>query len=83
MAENEGENHDLLQTWNQYDSELVIGLVGAVGTDLKRVADLLREQIRQVAYDVEIVHISKDVIPRICNVNIERHPRGERNSYKC
>ena len=72
MAENEGENHDLLQTWNQYDSELVIGLVGAVGTDLKRVADLLREQIRQVGYNVEIVHISKDVIPRICSVNTEK-----------
>ena len=78
MAENEGENHDLLQTWNQYDSELVIGLVGAVGTDLKRVADLLREQIRQVGYEVEIVHISKDVIPRICDVNVDENDEFQR-----
>ena len=47
---------------NFKDSELVIGLVGAVGTDLTMVTRLLRERLRRAGYEVVDVHIASDVI---------------------
>ena len=45
------------------DYELVIGLVGAVGTELKQVIDLLKERLGLAGYAVELIKISSDVIP--------------------
>lgn len=44
------------------DSELVIGLVAAVGTDLGRVRQLLTEFLARVGYDVHEVRITQQVI---------------------
>ena len=55
--------NDPIKKWNEFDSELVIGLVGAVGTELRRVADVLAQQLGLAGYSVERVHVSEDVIP--------------------
>ncbi len=54
-------NHD-------FDSELVIGLVGAVGTELSEVSDLLKERLRLAGYQVQEIRVSDDIIPLLCNV---------------
>ncbi len=50
------------------DSELVIGLVGAVGTRLKTVVDLLDEQLSLAGYDTKVVKVSQDVIKTLRDV---------------
>ena len=44
------------------DSELVIGLVGAIGTDLDRVIEIIKPRLVAFGYDVFTTRISKDVI---------------------
>ncbi len=46
-------------------SELVIGLVGAVGTELKLVIDILNDRLKAFKYDSEQARVSSDVIPQI------------------
>src|SRR5260370_27796709 len=45
------------------DSELVIGLVGAVGTDLQQVVAILKERLKAFKYDVEELLASRDITP--------------------
>lgn len=45
------------------ESELVVGLVGAIGTELKRIGELLEKQLVRAGYCVHRVKISRDVIP--------------------
>lgn len=47
------------------DSELVFGLIGAVGTELKKVSDILEDRLKVSGYEVVIVRITHDVIPEI------------------
>ena len=47
------------------DTELVLGLIGAVGTQLDRVQELLKERLITAGYEVLTVRISQDVIPDI------------------
>jgi deoxycytidylate deaminase len=58
------------------DSELVIGLVGAVGTELDKVARHLAQRLEAHHYDVQHVRISRHVIPRIISVP-DPHPADE------
>ncbi len=44
------------------DTEIVIGLVGAVGTQQKRVVEALRDRLRAFNYDTREIHVSHDVI---------------------
>ena len=53
---------------HDFDSELVIGLVSAVGTENKRVIDLLTERLGLAGYRVRLIKLSSDVIPLLCNV---------------
>lgn len=53
---------------NELDTELVIGLVCAVGTESGQVVQLLQERLWRAGYHVEIVKISKDVIPQLVDV---------------
>jgi hypothetical protein len=53
---------------NDFESELVIGLVSAVGTENKRVIDLLTERLGLAGYRVHLIKISADVIPLLCAV---------------
>ncbi len=52
------------------DSELVIALVGAVGTELDLVETELKERLQTFGYTTELIHISEKVIPTICSVDI-------------
>ena len=46
------------------DSELVIGVVGPVGTELKKVCHILKERLRRsFNYKVNEIYISQDIIP--------------------
>lgn len=47
------------------EGELVIGLVGAVGTELKQVIDILMERLAVFNYEPRQVRVSKDIIPQI------------------
>jgi deoxycytidylate deaminase len=47
------------------DSELVIALVGAVGTELQKVARILKERLKAFKYIASDISISQDVIPKI------------------
>lgn len=53
----------LSQEFNE--SELVIGLVGAVGTDLRKVIDVLESRLRAFGCSTHEVHVSTDVIPKL------------------
>ena len=53
---------------NEFDSELVIGLVCSVGTETSLVIDLLRERLGRAGYRVELVKVSNDVIPQLVDI---------------
>jgi deoxycytidylate deaminase len=69
---------DPIEKRHNVDSELVIGLVGAVGTDLKRVRELVTESLNRIGYEVITVKISKDVIPFFGAVEYEDNNESER-----
>ena len=50
------------------DSEVVIGLVGAVGTELEKVTRIIDERLKVSGYSVENVSISSNIIPQCTNV---------------
>jgi cytidine deaminase len=47
---------------------LIIGLVCAVGTESGQVVELLQERLGRAGYRVEIVKVSRDVIPQLVDV---------------
>lgn len=49
-------------------SELVIGLVGAVGTNLKSIVDYLKDRLSIFGYSSEEIRISKDIISTLTEV---------------
>jgi len=60
-------------------SELVLGLIGAVGTDLRKVQDILSSRLRVCGYTVVVIQISTDVIPEICDLpGLDGVPESER-----
>lgn len=50
-------------------SEIIIGLVEAVGTDTSQVITQITNSLRSYNYKVEVITISQDVIPSIININ--------------
>jgi len=60
-----GPKLDSKKSPSESDGELVIGLVGAVGTELKRVEDVLEERLGIAGYDVVHIRISRKIIPLI------------------
>lgn len=50
------------------DSEIFIGLVGAVGTELEKVARILGDRLKVSGYSVEDVSISSIIIPQCTEV---------------
>jgi deoxycytidylate deaminase len=57
------------------DSELVIGLVGAVGTELKKLEEIVIERLKAFKYETEQIRVSNDGIPRI--VDVGSFPPGD------
>ena len=47
------------------DTEIVIGLVGAVGTPHKQVVDIITEKLHSFQYSTNEIRVSKDVIQKI------------------
>ncbi len=45
------------------ESELVIGLIGAVGTELGKVRDALENRLKIIGYDVELIRVTEHIIP--------------------
>src|SRR5690348_13732965 len=70
--------------------ELFIGLVGAVGSDLKTVTDHLSQELRRANYESHLIHLSDLMLDcaesiRICGViTLRRLDRCERpNQATC
>jgi len=53
------------------DSELVIGIVAAVGTELDSVISTLIDHLRALNYYANTIQVSKDIIPGIIPVNLD------------
>ena len=63
------------------DSELVIGLVGAVGTDLDGVIKVFEDRLRGFSYNAQTIRISEDVISQITPVkNYDKGDKAARTS---
>ncbi|HAS3151367.1 TPA: cytidine deaminase, partial [Vibrio cholerae] len=56
------------------DSELVIGLVGAVGVQLDEVSKLIGERLNHFNYDFKNVKVSKDVIEELAGKDKSHTP---------
>ena len=71
--------NEILEGYDQ--SELVFGLVGAVGTELDHVSTFLKNKLTDRGYRVKEIKISKDVIPLIVNTDhIDTEDKYERIS---
>jgi hypothetical protein len=55
---------------NYPDSEIVIGLVGAVGTEMDVIITLLKDHLTIAGYDATEIRVSRDIIPKIVNVDV-------------
>jgi len=62
--DSEQQLRDQFEQWNEFNSELVIGLVGAVGTELRRMAEELAAQLGTAGYEVETIQVSELVMPK-------------------
>lgn len=45
------------------ESELVIGLIGAVGTELGKIRDELENRLKNIGYEVEHIRVTEHIIP--------------------
>ncbi|PQO36765.1 cytidine deaminase [Blastopirellula marina] len=59
-------------------SELIIGLVNAVGTESQRVVELLRERLGLAGYEVKLIKISSDVIELLAPNSFEPESEYQR-----
>lgn len=56
------------ETPSSFESELIIGLVSAVGVETQHVVELLKEQLGLAGYETKVVKVSRDVIPLLTSV---------------
>lgn len=54
------ENFNIREEYS--DSEIIIGLVGAVGTNLDRIVDIIKDRLSIFNYNSETIHVSKEII---------------------
>ena len=67
------------ETLHDYSySELIIALVGAVGTEMYEVINVLTDRLKIVGYTTHEIHVSKQVIPKLSAVNVEGLGEAER-----
>jgi deoxycytidylate deaminase len=50
------------------ESELVLGLIGATGTELAKVRGILSDRLRVIGYEVHEIRITQEVIPLVANI---------------
>jgi hypothetical protein len=66
---------------NQYpDSELVLALIGAVGTELVKVESIISDRLKTYDYSCEKMHISRDVISELIFITFSTISEYERIS---
>lgn len=65
LSKNPIETHTYFLDDSYSDSELVIGLVGTIGTNLNEVAGLIEERLLKFNYTTESIKISTDIISTI------------------
>lgn len=53
---------------NFSDSELIIGLVGAVGTEMSEIISVLEDRLKIVGYTTHKIRVSERVIPKLVEV---------------
>ena len=61
----------MLRNNEDEDTELIIGLTGAVGANFEAVKRILIDQLKQAGYEPQVIKISNDVIPGITDVSSE------------
>jgi len=59
------------------DTEIIIGLVGAVGTKNKKVVELISKLFKKFNYSCEIIKVSKDIINDIYQVDFDKLKKDE------
>jgi deoxycytidylate deaminase len=52
------------------DSEIVIGLVGAVGTDMDVIITLLKDRLKIAGYDTTEIRVSREIIPKLVKADV-------------
>ena len=62
----------------EIDSELVIGLVAAVGTEVSLVVTSLEQELSRAGYNTVVIKVSSDVIPNLQNVDTSGEAEYER-----
>ncbi|WP_256357359.1 cytidine deaminase [Pseudomonas sp. PDM26] len=63
------------------DSELIIGLVGTIGTDLPEVSKLISDRLKTFKYETRIIKISTDIIANIGDPSKSTHEFDRITSY--
>jgi len=53
------------------DSEMIIGLVGAIGTNTGDVISVFSDRLQLVGYDVHVIKVSTSIIQKLTTVNVE------------
>mgnify|MGYP000350559000 CR=1 FL=1 len=54
--------------WTYQDSELVIGLVGAVGTEQHQIINIISDRLKAYNYETEEIRVSRDVIAKLYKI---------------
>ncbi|MFM9961856.1 MAG: cytidine deaminase, partial [Planctomycetaceae bacterium] len=65
---------------DEFASELIVGLVSAVGTENSLVINLLKERLDRAGYTTQVIKVSQDVIPSLCDVPEHRNDHFNRIS---
>ena len=73
-----GNSGDPLLAEKEIDSELVIGLVAAVGTEISLVVSCLETELSRAGYEAVHIKVSSDVIPNLENVSTDGEAEYER-----
>ncbi len=71
-------SEDPLSSVTEIDSELVIGLVAAVGTEVSLVVSCLEQELSRAGYEAVHIKVSSDVIPDLQNVDFDGEEEYER-----
>ncbi len=50
-----------------HNTEIVVGLVGAVGTQQKRIVEAISDRLKAFDYHTKEIHVSQDVIGTLCD----------------
>jgi deoxycytidylate deaminase len=64
VSREEQKNKESFLNYTYRESELFIGLVGAVGTKQKHIVEIITERLKAYNYNVILINVSKDVISK-------------------